>query len=220
MWFLPTWNRPDQCARVLQTCIDTGVSTPGLVFVQGAYGAYGDLPLPNGWTVHYHGENIGLSAALDWFAEKYRALDWYGFITDDHFPLTQGWDRQLIEQALPHYIAHSSDGWQSDQRIFGITCFGGDLLRAMGHWAVPGTWHCFNDDLWEAIGRDFGVRRYVKAVECFSPHCMKGDAPVDDTYRSAYRDMPADQRAYEAFMGSHARTVMWRRIGETVRAHA
>ena len=39
MWFLITHKRPDRCLETLKACIATGVTTPGIVVVNG-----GDQP--------------------------------------------------------------------------------------------------------------------------------------------------------------------------------
>jgi hypothetical protein len=214
MWFLPSYNRPEQCAAVLRTCVETGMTTPGVLLVQANDDRYESIELPPGWLRMYQLTNIGLSRALDYLFSTWADQPWFGLITDDHFPETQGWDLPLIAAAADKYIAHSDDGWQSDQRIFGLTVFGGDLLRALGRWAVPGTWHCYNDDLWEAIARDFPVRRYIKGIKVRSPHFMRGDVPPDDTYRAAYARFDADREAFAAYMASEARAAAWQRIGK------
>jgi len=212
MWFMPSYNRPEQCEAVLKTCVETGMTTPGVLLVQASDERYEKIKMPPGWLRMYRAENCGLSRALDYLFATWRDQPWFGLITDDHFPETKGWDVPLVEAAENKYIAHSDDGWQSDNRIFGLTVFGGDLLRALRRWAVPGTWHCYNDDLWEAIARDFPVRRYLKDVRVHSPHCMKGDAPVDDTYRAAYSRFDQDREAFETYMASPERAAAWDRI--------
>lgn len=214
MWFLPSYNRPEQCAAVLKACVDTGMTTPGVLLVQNNDERYDSITLPDGWMRMYRLENCGMSRALDYLFATWPTEPWYGFLTDDVYPASEGWDTKLIEAAGDKYISHCDDGWQSDRRIFGITCFGGKLLRALGRWAVPGTWHCYNDDLWEAIARDFGVRRYLKDVTCRSPHAMKGDAPWDATYASSYSRMAEDGRAFEAYMASDERKEAWQRIAK------
>lgn len=212
MWFLPSYNRPEQCAEVLDTCVKTGMTTPGVLLVQGQDDRYEKIELPKGWTRVYRLTNVGLSQGLQYLFSTWRDEPWFGLITDDHFPETQGWDLPLIEAAGKTCIAHCNDGWQSDERIFGLTVFGGDLLRALRYWTVPGTWHCFNDDFWEAIAKDFPVRRYLKDIKVQSPHCMKGDAPVDMTYKAAYARFEEDRAAYEAFMASPMKAEAWKRI--------
>ena len=216
MWILPSYKRPDQCRAVLEACVRSGMVTPGVLIINGPAEGY-DFDLPEGWTRHHEPENIGFAAALNKGVALAPDAPWFGVLSDDCYPETDGWDRALVDAASDRYIAHCDDHWHSDLgRAAGIVVLGGALVRALGFLTVPDTWHSYCDDLWEAIWADFNNRRYLKAVTCRNPHPMKGDAPADETYKTAYgpgmATMHKDGEVYRTWMNSKAKRKAWNRI--------
>ena len=168
MWILPSYKRADQCRDVLAACVEKGMTTPGVLIVNGPEEGY-DFPLPAGWTKHHEPTNIGFAAALNRGAELFPDAPWYGVLSDDCYPETEGWDAALVEAAGDRNIAHCNDNWHSEVRAAGIVVLGGALARALGCITVRGTWHCYCDDLWESVWTDFGNRRYLREVVCRNP---------------------------------------------------
>src|SRR3954468_10960411 len=62
MWLLTTRNRPEMCQRMLDACIDTGVSTPGLVWMDGC--DYGSLRLPDSWDTAPCDKHVNIAVIL------------------------------------------------------------------------------------------------------------------------------------------------------------
>lgn len=216
MWFLVSYNRPDKCAELIRKCQETGMTTPATLIVNGPDQRYNQIKLPKNWKIEFNTKNLGLATAMNHALRKNPDLEWYGFLTDDVFPVTVGWDKALIKGAGDRFISHCCDGWQSETRLAGIACFGGKLLRALNTWFVPGTWHCYTDDLWEQLCRDFDLRRYCVDVLCDSPHVMNGRAENDLTYQAAYSKMEEDRKAYELYMNSPEKKRAWDEIGKLV----
>src|SRR5262245_47789154 len=146
MWILPSYKRPERCKEVLAACVAKGMSTPGILIINGDPEGY-DFELPDGWTRHHEASNIGFAAALNRGVELAPDRPWYGVLSDDTYPETDGWDLALIEAAGSNNIAHCNDQWHADLgRAAGIVVIGGVLTRALGFLTVPGTWHCYCDD--------------------------------------------------------------------------
>jgi hypothetical protein len=218
MWILPSYKRPDNCRKVLEAAVFHGLSTPGVLIVNGPMDGYDSISLPPSWQLHHEPVNIGFAAALNKGFLVDCDADWYGVLSDDTYPETSSWDSRLVEAAGTRNISHCNDHWHSETRAAGIVVIGGDLVRAIGFLTVPGTWHCYCDDLWESIWADFGNRKYLRDVSCHNPHPQKGDAPEDETIRLAYGDgfsrMIADGVVFRNWMASDEKRVTWSRISE------
>lgn len=202
MWVLPTLGRPERCQEALNSIIDAGTSTPGIVIVNGdSDPRYRSLRLPAGWKVHYFPENIGFLGALNWAFKTFIQEPWYGLLNDDCIVRTFEWDAKLVEAAGNHNFANSNDGWQTESgRMHGAIVFGGDLLRAMGWWCPPGLWHCFADDCWEKLGTIFKNRRYLPEVLVEHKHVWAVGAPEDETHRLGYAKLDEDRIVWQAFI--------------------
>lgn len=199
MWLLPTFGRPERCRAFLEACRATGVTTPGLVIINGPRDSYpADLPLPNeNWTVVATGSNLGFLGALNWAFETHPELAWYGLLNDDFTPETPQWDTLLLERLPSRGVVTSNDGWQAERRMAGAWIVDGELLRAVGYWAPPGLWHCFCDDLWEDLGRTFHLWHKALDVMVRHHHVFQDVNQRDATYSVGYAHMDADRARYE-----------------------
>jgi len=199
MWLLPTHGRPENLRTVLQACVETGMTTPGLIHVNAGplQSEYRQLEIPANWRVVYGESSMTLGDVMRWFRAEYPNLPWYGIITDDQVPVTPGWDMKLVEAAGRTKIVSSDDGWQAPQRIHGAVVFGGEVLRLMGYLAPEGFQHQFIDDVWETIGRQSGLWTVDMTVKVEHRHPMKHGAELDLVYRENFAKQQADQRAYK-----------------------
>src|ERR1700679_495702 len=137
MWFLPTYIRPKQCAEVLAAVYEAGCKTKGIVFVNGGdepeYRKHcGSLAEKLGWTFQFHDRNLGCIGALNYLLACNPDELFYGFISDDEFVKTHGFDERLIKAAGDWNFSHGNydDG---HQRCQAVVCFGGKLARAVGY---------------------------------------------------------------------------------------
>ncbi len=175
IWLLSTRRRPEACQQVLNACYETGMTSPGVVYVDEDDGSYDKLSLPDNWTVHREPEWLSLQGSMQWAYRTYPQASQYGWLADDTFPRTPGWDR-LIEQATGGWnLAYCRDLWfsetpgEADQLEAGNNlssglCFGGDLVRAVGWWALPGVIQAGVDTAWCDIVRPLGLHRYLPDV--------------------------------------------------------
>lgn len=206
MWFLPTFNRPQSLATVIEACRATGMSTPCIVLVQGTQmlAEYQALELPENWQLHVLPENIGLLPALNYAFKTWPNEPWYGQLVDDNLPRTQGWDARLVEAAGERRFVTCKDLWQAPPRAGGAVVFGGDILRALGFWALPGLWHCYCDDFWETMGRETGLWSIVEDVVVETIHPWKDGKPGDATLMAAYGNggarMREDEHVFRSWM--------------------
>jgi len=193
MWLLPTYNRPEGCKRTLQSLIDTGCTTPGVVVVNGNLDGYEDLPLPTSWMVHVTDSNLGSCGAMRWAFNQYPHEDFYGYISDDETAHTEGWDQLLIEAAGEFYVAHGNNGVTSKDNTIGFCTIGGDLVRKVGWWAPENLWHWYFNAYWEVIAKRCDIRKFCKDVEIVERHYKLNTAEFDETYRLGEEKNEADQ---------------------------
>jgi len=201
MWLLPTHARPDNLRTVLAACVETGMSTPGLIHVNAgpAQDAYRDIAVPANWTVVYGERDMTLGDVMRWFYATHPDLPWYGIITDDQVPVTPGWDAKLVAQAEGSRIVSSDDGWQAPQRMHGAAVLGGDFVRAMGGLVPEGFQHQFIDNVWERLGRDSGLWFVDMSVLVEHRHPLKAGKPMDATYEANFARQQDDARRYQAW---------------------
>jgi hypothetical protein len=188
MWFLISMGRSDQCSRVVYQMIECGISTHGRLIVNGTEdeAAYRAIILPDQWEIQVLPQNIGVCGAMAKMFRDYPTEDCYSLVCDDEFVETTGFDKRLIEAAGRWGISHGNDRQMTDQPeewLHTYATYGGDLVRAVGWWPLPGLWHSGFDNTWQVIAREFGLRRYCKDVLTTHINTWNGTATEDETYR-------------------------------------
>lgn len=198
-WLLPTHNRPEQCSAVLAQIKRLGNCTIGCVMVNGREQAddYKRLEawLPDGWYMEFLPQNLGMCGAMQHYFHGHPNDPFYGLVCDDEYVFTPGWDKTLVEAAGKFGIAHGN-GWQSQNRLHNYVTWGGDLIRTVGWWALPGLWHWFFDDAWEAIAGALGLRRFCPTVNTEHRHYLAGKAERDATYALGESRATQDQQRF------------------------
>lgn len=193
-WVLPTYNRPEKCQTVLNQIIALGCSTTGTVIMNGT--DYPDLRLPPRWNSILLPENIGVCAAMQYYFKMFPDEAFYGLICDDEYVFTKNWDRRLTETAGSSFIAFGNDGWQSGRRQHGYVTWGGDLIRKVGFLSLPGLWHWYHDDVWEAIAAELGLNRFCHDVRVEHRHYRAKQAEDDATYQLGRSRAQQDGEVY------------------------
>lgn len=195
MWFLPSRKRLGRLAEFFEIALGSGLSTPGVVLVnEDDSTTYEAMKLPEGWAV----ERVKGDCTADCYRhafDKWSDLKWYGILSDDCAPRTEGFDVLLIRAAGRTRIASANDLKKSPRRIGPCAVFGGDLVRAMGGLVPDGFKHRYVDDVWEDMGRDLNIWTPRMDVVVEHLHPFFGKAEMDETYARAYA-FPDDQRCF------------------------
>jgi len=197
MWVLPSYGRPVQCASAVAAMIEHGSTAHGAIYVcsdDPSWPEYVGMTLPPQWQVVTMPEGMGwqpdkLNNALRRFPDE----PWYGWIADDIFAQTHGFEDALVRAAGSWGIASGNDLWQAKAdirkgRMHGATVFGGDFLRAWGQWVPPGFKHWYIEDVWESLGRELGNWRTLMDVVTEHRHPFKDGAEGDETHSRANED--------------------------------
>ncbi len=201
-WILPTYRRPDRCAEVIRCINYVGCSTPGIVVVNGMddYQEYQKINLPKDWKMVFLPQNIGCCGAMNWAFHNYPNEPFYGLLCDDEYIYSSGWDTALVAAAGKNRIAHANDRWQSGKRQHLFVTFGGDLLRELGWWALPGLWHWYHDNVFESLSDGLDISRFCSDIIGEHKHYLAGKAEKDYTYQSGESRNGLDQLVFQHWM--------------------
>lgn len=215
LWVLPTMGRPEQLRDVLEACVRTGMSTPGLVVLNGAeqraryepvlleagwvtggthaLAEHARRLVPPNWDLVVMPDNLGFNGACQMAFLRHPEAEWFGCMADDAIPQTPGWDLELLSSLSPQVrIVSANDLWQTQSedvtksRLSPTSVFDAELLRTMGFWFMPGLWSLYADDVIEGIGRTFGCWKVRTDVIAPHRHFMNRQAPRDRTYDASY----------------------------------
>lgn len=184
MWVLPSRGRPKNLIRFFDAFEKTSGSTPGLVILDRddpVLDGYREVILPPGWSLILEPKHPTLGALQNSIFDRWPNNPWYGLIADDVVPLTEEWDKKLVDAAGSDGIAFPHDSINGG-RQFTHGVIGGDLVREMGWLILPGLDRVYGDNVWTHIGEKRGVLRYCPDVKLDHLHFSNGKAPMDKTY--------------------------------------
>lgn len=212
MWVLPTYNRPEQCAKVIEQINNVGCSTPGVLFINGSecLAEYQKIQIPTTWRWYWSEENIGVCAAMNKMFELCPDEAFYGLICDDEYVFMPGWDHILKDAAGKWKISHGNDFWQSHNRIHSYVTVGGDLVRECGWWALPGLWHWYHDDVQELLAKECDLRVFCKHVLTEHRHYLAGKATKDSTYEAGESKNSADAAIFHEWKNNYSQELIKR----------
>lgn len=207
VWVLPSFNRPAQCGALIEQMKSTGISTPGILFVNGCdmLNEYAKIELPDNWKFLWWEPNIGCNAPLNEVLKRYPNEPWYGCINDDEWPFTPNWDRQLIKAADNWYIANANDGWKASFRLQSFVVCGGDLIRTLGWWVLPGLWHWHGEEVMEVLAQHCGLRRFCHDIRTEHRHWRNNRAERDSTYISGEENVKQDGVIFQQWLHNHSK---------------
>jgi hypothetical protein len=208
MFILPTYKRPEKLKNAIKAYIDTKATEPFYLLIQGNAEMYEGIEYPDTWTVEVLKSNIGLVAGFNYVFNKFPNETYYGLTTDDQHPVTEHWDKKLLENMNPWNIVTCQDTLnKNDWRMSGITAIGGDLIRYANFIFPPCNWHICGDDWWELVAKN--CNNWIK-VDAFSTHITPettGIAP-DETYKTSYIDFDGQVAQYKHWLEVHGNQLL------------
>ena len=204
MWILPTRSRVKNCQRLISAFAATDTASPIYVRLDDndpELEQMADLPWPDYCEIVI-GPQVRMRAAMEEMLGRYPAEPWYGILADDAIPRTFQWDQRLISAASPADISYGDEVWEKKNRIC-FPCVGGDLVRFVGFFGVPGVEHWGTDTLWERLHHECGRNNKQADVVLEHAHFNFGQAPLDETYAGTQQLKKQDKRAYRAWMDAN-----------------
>ena len=198
MWFFRTRKRPELAQRLVNACVATGMTSVGMLIIDGNKSDYPNLCVPSNLGVLSTGEHLEFAGVLRWIFASFPNEPFYGFICDDGMPRTQEWDKELEATAGSWHVSCANDLLHSEGRwTYGV--LGGELLRALGFWIPPHFVHLYTDNVWEHLDSQLKIMRYRRDVVIEELHFSNGKAPFDSTYERVYQGVPYGKKDRETF---------------------
>lgn len=186
MWLLPTRGRPAMAQRFLDAALATGMTSPAILLIDERGGEYPPMRYSSNWLEVRM--KVDMADAMQWAFTTNPTASFYGWVADDMIPRTQQWDRELIMTAGEWYMAHCNDLDLAlnpnimEGVLSGAMCWGGNLVRTVGWWALPGVQQGGIDDAWiHMFKRLFNLKRYREDVVVEHFHYNNGKRDVDKT---------------------------------------
>lgn len=194
MHLIPSLNRINKLSQCLDSFTKTHVSTPGIVIVDSDdlsknLKGYEDIrsSLPKDWRIEItKARGMGDKVREIW--PLIRDCEWVSLMNDEHFAITDEWDKKLIKQLNGKNFVSCNDRWNAPARAAGCTIWSMPLLEAVG-WPIfpPQINHLGIDDVWEQLGRATGTWRVDMSVVIEHRHVFRG-GDMDETHKLTYGD--------------------------------
>lgn len=203
MWVFATRSRLENCKRFIKAWNETSASSKVFLRLDNCDPILNDLlslPWPSTFEVVV-GEREGLREALQEMYEKYPQEPWYGFLADDVVPRTKHWDQFLIDTAGKKYISYPNDlGGKPKRPSHPIV--GGDLVRAVGWFGLPGSKHLYLDTAWQSIGESLKNLKRMDEVIVEHVHPFWNKANSDRIYAENKQRSKNDKENYLRWLSS------------------
>jgi hypothetical protein len=147
------------------------------------------------------GPRQGMKAALQEMFLNYPNESWYGFLADDLLPKTPNWDLKVIEVAGTKNISYPNDlGKKRKRDLPTHPCVGGDLVRAIGWFGFPATYHFYLDTIYRYIGQNLNNIYRLEDVIVEHMHFGRGKSELDEIYKQSQEKMRIDSESYNLWI--------------------
>lgn len=200
VWLLTT-ARPGAWGETVEACRAAGMESRLVVCCDG----FREL----GEDVWHTEERQGIGFWLQWAFDKWPDAAAYGWLADDTFPRTPGFDRLLAERAGRFGLSYADDGGvvseealREGRDLSSGLCWGGELVRAVGWWSLPGLRGAWIDVSWLDIVRPLHLYRYSPEVLVEHRSHRNGGRPADAIDAAGQESIGSTRIHYERFCQS------------------
>lgn len=201
-WALPTISRPANVTRLIESYNDVKEKAAVVVFLWKDDPSFAEnmaQKWPKEWLVLVEGERFTAAEAMRRAMRYAPRASFYGFLADDVVFHTQ-WSTALAEAAVPCFVSYPDDGIQHEQLCTHFVC-GGELIRALGYWALPGLEHSGLDLVWMNLGYNVpGLLRYRPDVQWDHLHPIAHKGKKDKIYEYADSLREQDNTVYQSWL--------------------
>lgn len=190
MWLLPTRGRAELCQEALDTCAAASMTSKLLVMIDSRIDEYPDLKNPMPKTCEIIRQPFDMADCMRFIFDVFPDEKNYGWLADDLQPETKGFDKILEQAAGDWCVADCNDGGfigtinhNKEHSLCGAFCWGGELIRTVGWWALPGVQQAGIDDAWTEIVTYAlpKLRKYQADCIVNHFHFKTGKRPFDNT---------------------------------------
>lgn len=213
MWIFATRNRVENCKRFIRLWHELEASSSVYLRLDDddpALEEMKSLPWPEEFEMHV-GPRIRLGGSMQEMYHAYPNEPWYGLLADDLVPQTKHWDRKLIDAAGLNDMSYPNELYEKSVRIC-HPCVGGDLVRHVGFFAIPGLKHFCTDTFWEHLYRHFQKNNRQEDVILAHAHFNFNQSVKDQTYNESQLIRKDDKRFYKEWKEKN-----WERVVTSVK---
>jgi hypothetical protein len=197
VWFVPTRGRPERLQKFLDACVETKMSMPGLIVIDGSdqdSGDYSKVQIPSNWAIRRANDRAEVCGRMEEYFKENQQAKFYSIINDDVVPETPYWDVILAESAGDWNISYPYDTisvdkecppeipWRSIATQFVV---GGKLCRGVGSLSL-GFIHTMVDRAWMNIGDALGNLYFHEKIRLRHEHWSSGFVKRDKTYERRF----------------------------------
>jgi hypothetical protein len=201
IWVLPTLHRPTNLERLITSYREVDEHAPILLLLwrdDPDLTKYLALDIPKEWDTVIEKDRFTAADAMRFTVKAYPDADFYGFLGDDIVFETK-FSKALGEAAAPCFIAYPDDGLQHE-RLCTHFVVGGDLVRELGYWTLPGIVHSGIDVVWMILGVNVrGSLKYLPEVRFFHIHHLANRAEKDKVNDFAAQHLSQDNEVFQAW---------------------
>lgn len=190
MWLMTSKGRAKAAERVMEACWATGMRQKAILYVDGPMAGYESIKLPDNWSTMNGTGNLAGS-----YNQMVREFPdrCYGWMADDNIPVTPYWSYIVEEVCGAWHLVHCRDEWVSEMNeqnrkllyqtsnLGGGICWGGDLIRTVGYWAMPGVVQAGIDWMWTAMVGGTPIGIYLHNVTVRHDNYRTGKRQKDKT---------------------------------------
>jgi hypothetical protein len=128
-----------------------------------------------------------------------------GFMGDDHFPRTVGWDQKVVGELknMGAGLVYGNDKLQ-EERIPTQIFMTSDIPLELGFFTLPRLQHLYADNFWLDLGKGLGRIKYLSDVVIEHMHPGAGKASHDEGYEfsGSYNLDQQDGREYAKYIAN------------------
>ena len=136
-------------------------------------------------------KRLYLAEAYNYLFQKYPDYDYYSLLNDDHYCITPGWDRKLIEMieekggwGLSCCEDRLTD-WNKFQHPSGMV-ISGNIPRTLGYMIWPKIQHIGIDCYFKELLTPLGLLFHTTDIVIEHRHWINGKALLDENYKWVY----------------------------------
>lgn len=227
--YVPTKGRPEQAYELERRFYQTIHLNTRIKFILSDNDSELDKYLAMPWIDHpivVSPDNPGFVAPLNLgYLQDRREVYSYalGFMGDDHWPITPGWDQDYVGHLLTmgSGFVYGNDGLQGEAIPTQIAMTS-DIPLVLGFMTLPQLWHLYADNFWLDLGKAIARIKYLPNTYIEHRHPAIGKAKYDKGYEFSgsseldHRDRIAYSKYLQEDLESDAQKIknMMRRTGK------
>ena len=201
--YVPTKGRPQNAERLQKQFYKTATLNTRLVFILSTNDDKIDLYKDLHYKIVVTPDKPGFVSPLNLgYRQDRKKVYSYalGFMGDDHFPRTVGWDERVVDELrkLKAGLVYGNDKFQ-EQSIPTQIFMTADIPLALGFMTLPQLKHLYADNFWLDFGAAINRIKYLPDVVIEHLHPAAGKAVQDEGYDFS-GDFRLDQEDKKMYM--------------------